>query len=115
MLGYYLKFNNIEFPNPQPPTMNVQTIENVQQSEAGTDLVVVVRAAKHEWTFNFNLSYLTKERLRLLCQQESVTMDYMGNTYQVRLRDFQESLIEGSEWMSSQQGLYSCSVKVTEF
>lgn len=115
MLGNYLKFNDIEFPNPQPPTMNINAIENVQQSEAGTDLVVVVRAAKREWTFNFNLSYLMKERLKLLCQQESVTMEYMNVTYHVRLREFSESLVEGSEWMSNQLGLYTCSVKVTEF
>ena len=115
MLGYYLKFNNVAFPNPEPPTMNISAIENVNQSEAGTDLVVVVRAAKREWSFNFNLSYLMKERLKLLCQQESVEMEYMGNTYQVRLRDFSESLVEGSEWLRNLDGLYTCSVKVTEF
>ena len=55
MLGKYLKFNGVDFPNPITPTKTSQTIENVSQSEAGTDLVVVVRASKKTWNFTFNL------------------------------------------------------------
>lgn len=115
MLGYYLKFNDVEFPNPQPPTMTISTIENVNQSEAGTDLVVVVRSAKRSWSFNFNLSYTKKEVLRTLCTYEKVTMSYMGNEYTVRIRDFNEKLVEGSEWVKDIDGLYECSVTVTEY
>lgn len=115
MLGYYLSFNGVEFPNPQPPTMNIKTIENVNTSEAGTDLVVVVRPAKRSWSFSFQLSQTKKEILRGLCEQESVTMVYMGNTYSVRLRDFSEKLVEGSEWLRSSDGLFECNVSVTEF
>ena len=115
MLGNYINFDNVAFPNPQPPTMTSRTIENVSTSEAGTDLVVVVRNSKREWSFTFNLSYLMKERLRILCQHESVQMTYMGNIYTVRLRDFTEALVEGSEWLRNVNGLYTCTVKVTEF
>ena len=115
MLGNYLLFNNVEFPNPLPPTMSIKTIENVNQSEAGTDLVVVVRPAKRTWSFSFNLSYAKKELLRQYCTREKTTMTYMGNNYTVRLRDFSEKLVEGSEWLRSVDGLYECSVTVTEF
>lgn len=115
MLGNYITFDNVAFPNPQPPTMTAKTIENVSTSEAGTDLVVVVRPAKHSWSFTFNLSYLMKERLRVLCQKESVSMTYMGVIYTVRLRDFTEALVEGSEWLRNVDGLYTCTVNVTEF
>lgn len=115
MLGNYLKFNNEVFPNPITPTKTSKTLENVSQSEAGTDLVVVIRPSKMAWQFKFNLSPGKKEKLEALCQEESTTMEYMGNTYTVRVRDYQENLVEGSECLSSVNGLYECSVKVTEF
>ena len=115
MLGNYLKFNNEIFPNPVTPSMSSQTIENVAQSESGTDLIVVVRASKKSWPLSFDLSYTKKEILRALCEDESTQMEYMGHTYTVRLRDFTEKLVEGSEWLSAVDGLYQCTVKVTEF
>lgn len=115
MLGDYLTFNGKQFPNPLPPTMTSKTLENVVTSEAGTDLVCVVRPSKKAWSLSFQLTYWTKEVLRELCEDEYTTMVYMGKTYKVRIRDFQESLVEGSEWLSSVDGLYKCSVKVTEF
>ena len=115
MLGYYLKFNGESFPNPKTPSRSQKTIENVSQSEAGTDLVCVVRAAKNSWSFTFDLSSMKRDILKTICQQEQTTMTYMGNTYTVRVRDFQEKLVENSEWVARSEGLYTCSVKVTEF
>lgn len=115
MLGNYLKFDDLEFPNPITPTKESKAIENVSQSEAGTDLVVVVRSAKRYWTFAFNLSKAKKEQLAEICEAESTVMTYMGKTYTVRVRDFSEKLVEGSEWLSSVDGLYECSVNVTEY
>lgn len=115
MLGYYLKFNGESFPNPKTPTRSQKTIENVSQSEAGTDLVCVVRAAKNTWSFTFNLSSKTRDILKAICQQESTSMTYMGTTYTVRVRDFKEKLVENSEWVTLSEGLYECSVNVTEF
>lgn len=114
-IGYYLKFNNTIFPNPITPTMTSKTIENVTQSEAGTDLVVVVRPSKKSWSFSFNLTSKTKDILKALCLEESVTMKYMGTTYTVRVRDYQEKLVKDSEWIERTDGLFECSVKVTEY
>jgi len=115
MLGYYLQFNGVQFPNPKTPSRSQKTIENVSQSEAGTDLVCVVRAAKNTWSFSFNLSSKTRDILKAICQQESTSMTYMGTTYTVRVRDFKEKLVENSEWVTRSEGLYECSVNVTEF
>ena len=114
MLGNYLLFNNVTFPNPLPPTMSITTIETVNTSEAGTDLVTVVRPAKRSWAFTFQLSPEKKELLRQYCTREKVNMTYMGNTYVVRVRDFTEALVEGSEWLRNIDGLYTCTVNVTE-
>ena len=117
MLGYYLKFNNLDFPNPITPTMTSKTLENVATSEAGTDLVTIVRPSKKSWSFSFHLTSGKRDTLKNLCERESVTMTYMGTTYTVRIRDFQEKLVKDSEWISSTrtEGLYEVTVKVTEF
>ncbi len=115
MLGNYLTFNDTVFPNPIGPKRTVKTLENVSQSEAGTDLVVVIRPAKNSWSFKFNLSKKTRDILEALCKDESTTMVYMGKTYTVRVRNFKEDLVEGSEWSSKVDGLYECSCDVTEF
>lgn len=115
MLGDYLTFNNEQFPNPIDPKMGSKTIENVSQSESGGDLVVIVRPSKKSWNFKFNLTKGKRDILESLCEDESTSMVYMNKTYTVRVRDFQEELVEGSEWLSSVEGLYVCSVKVTEF
>lgn len=115
MLGDYLIFDNETFPNPVSNKLTSKTIENVSQSEAGGDLVVVVRPSKKAWSFSFNLSPAKKEILEGLCKSESTSMTYQGVSYTVRVRDYQEELVEGSEWLATVEGLFKCSVKVTEF
>lgn len=117
MLGNYLTFDGKRFPNPLPSsTHSIDPVENVSQSEAGTDLVVFTRAAKNSWSMNFNLTFHSKEVLRALCAKAKVTMTYMGSTYTVRVRSFSERLVDGSEWSAAApNGLYEVSVKVTEY
>lgn len=115
MLGDYLKFNNVTFPKPIAPTMASKTLENVSTSEAGTDLVCVIRASKKNWNFKFNLTSAKKDVIKALCAEESVSMYYMGNTYIVRLRDYSERFIDGSEYLDRTNGLFEVSVKAVEF
>ena len=115
MLGEYLKFNANTFPKPISPSMSSKTLENVSTSEAGTDLVCIVRPSKKSWSFTFNLSASKKDILKALCTQESTQMTYMGTTYTVRVRDYQEKFVDGSEYLTTTEGLFTCSVKVTEF
>ena len=115
MLGYYLKFNNESFPNPVSVSMSSKTLENVSQSEAGTDLVCVVRPSKKSWSMKFNLSSGKADILKELCKAESTSMLYMGTTYTVRIRDYQDRLIPYSEWARNTNGLYEVTVKITEF
>lgn len=115
MLGNYLKFNSVDFPNPSSCSMTSSTIENVAQSEAGTDLVCVVRSSKKKWSMSFDLTSGKRDTLKALCQEESTQMYYMGTTYTVRVRDFKEQLAKDSEYVSRSEGLFKCSVSITEF
>lgn len=115
MLGYYLKFNNESFPNPVSVSMSSKTLENVSQSEAGTDLVCLVRPSKKSWSMKFNLSSGKADILKELCKAESTSMLYIGTLYTVRVRDYQDRLIPYSEWVINTDGLYEVTVKITEF
>ena len=115
MLGEYLKFNNVEFPRPTSNSMSSKTIENVTQSEAGDDLVTMVRSSKKSWSFSFNLTSGKKDILEALCEDEYTMMYFCGRTYKVRVREFQQKLENGSEWLTRTDGLFTCSVKVTEY
>ena len=115
MLGNYLKFNSTEFPNPTSCSMTSSTIENVSQSEAGTDLVCIVRNSKRKWSMSFDLTSGKRDTLRALCQAESTQMYYMGTTFTVRVRDFKEQLAKDSEYVTRSEGLFKCSVNITEF
>lgn len=114
-IGYYLKFNNTIFPNPVSASMTSKTLENVTTSESGSDLVVMIRPSKKSWSLSFNLTSKTKDILKALCLEESVTMSYMGTNYTVRVRDYQEKLVKDSEWIDRTDGLFECSVKITEY
>lgn len=46
-----IKIDGVSIPNPQDLTVNYQTLETVQQSEAGTDLITVLRPQKRTITF----------------------------------------------------------------
>ena len=46
-----ITIDGIAIPNPQDITVNFQTLENVQQSEAGTDLITVIRMKKRTISF----------------------------------------------------------------
>ena len=113
--GDYLKFNGVIFPRPISPSRTSKTIENVNQSEAGTDLITIVRTSKNSWNFTFNLTSRTRDFLLSLCSDESTVMLYQGVSYNVRVRDFNEKFVDGSEWIDRTNGLFVCSVKVTEF
>lgn len=115
MLGNYLSFDSATFPNPIAPTKTMNPVETVTQSEAGTDLVVVARSAKHTWNMAFELSYEKKTKLESVCKKNKVTMVYQGKTYYVRVRNYQEKTVDGSEWLSNANGLYQVSVNVTEY
>jgi hypothetical protein len=115
MLQNYLKFNNVYFPNPVKSDSSQMTVEQVKQSEAGTDLVILVRASKLKWNFTFNLTPATRNLLKEICKRESVTMNYMNTDYTVRVRDYKETLQAGSEWSQDVDGLWVCTVTVTQY
>lgn len=117
MLGHgFLKINNAVIPNPKPDGFNEnpQPIEQVNQSEAGTDLVSVTRSSKLILNMTFDLSSFWKEKLDTYAKMMSVTLTYKGVDYVGRFRPGGNALSGNSATTPGTNGLWTCSYVFTE-
>ena len=111
MLGNgYLTFNNVVLPNPITEGENYDNLENINQSEAGDDLVNVVRLLKLSLPCKFNCSSYWKAQLLTLAALPSATLVYNSVTYyDVRFRITSCELVEDSELVKNTDGLWEIS------
>lgn len=117
MLGHgFLKINNTVIPNPKPDGFNEssQVIEQVNQSEAGTDLVSVTRTSKLVLNMTFDLSSRWKDTLDGFARLMSVTLNYRGVDYVGRFRPGNNALVGNSALTPNSDGLWTCSYTFTQ-
>ena len=116
MLGRFLKINSETIPNPKPDGFNEtsQTIEQVNQSEAGTDLVSVTRSSKLVLSMTFDLTSSWKGKLDAYSRLLSVTLNYNGVDYVGRFRSGGAQLVGNSAHTEGTDGLWTCSYTFTE-
>lgn len=117
MLGKFIQINNEKLPVPNPDSYNegFTPIENVATSEAGTDLVSVVRLDKFHWSGSFNCSSALKAKLVTWCQSPSVSCVIDGVSYNGRLRMADMNLYNNSAYTNGTQGLWIITVNFEEF
>ena len=108
-----ISFEEVEFQNVKTFSRSPETIENVNRSEDGTDLVEFVRAGKHNFSFSFTLTENKAAVLEALCEYDYGILEINGESYEGRLRGFKADLIYLSQW--GNQNLYNCSCDFTEF
>ena len=115
MLGRYLKINGEDIPNPKEGGFSIAPgfVENVNTSEAATDLVTVVRTAKPVFTMNFQLSSMWKAKLDAYSRLLSVTLTYNGQNYVGRLRAGSQGLVGNSAHTEGTDGLWNCAYTFT--
>lgn len=115
MLGKnFVRLDGIVFPTPTSWTDKISTVENVHQSEAGTDLVDVVRAEKHVITAEWQMTSEWKARLENVVKSPTVFL-YDGTSARiVRARDLSSKLEPHSETVKVSDGLWTMSVTFTE-
>lgn len=116
MLGAcFLTIDGVGIPNPVSFSESYESVENVNQSEAGTDVVSVVRLGKLVLDCTWNASSFLKHKLENYSTINSVTVRYNGITRHMRMRDYSASLKEGSaRSIESSNGLWSVSATLTE-
>ncbi len=116
MLGRnYLTVNGVQLPHPVGFEDNSELIEEVNTSEAATDIVAIVRQNKAVFNFSFKVSSFWRAKLLYYTRQASVTLTFNGGTYTGRLRKAGAwGLAEGSELTENTDGLWDCPCVFTE-
>ena len=115
MLGKnYITINSEAIPNPTSFDIEEETIENVFQSEAGTDLSTVVRTGKVSAKGTFQVSSRWKDKLKTFSRTASATVVISGTTYTMRIRNYKAKLLEHSENVEGTVGLWTVSLDFIE-
>lgn len=118
---YPIMFNTTTIPFPNDYSENLQTIEKVMQSEAGTDIVTIARYSKLKATMSFVCLQSVVQTLGGFRTVDSFTFkrynpiidDYEEKT--VRMRNFNCHPRKGSEDLSEVKGVWEVSFDLEEF
>ena len=111
MLGKgFLSINGTAIPNPVDFDIDFEAIENVLTSEAGTDLVNVVRLNKRTFSGTWNLSSNWLGQFQSFANSRLVTLTYLGVDYSCRARGFSAKLVENSARTHGTDGLWEVSL-----
>ena len=114
MSDIFLKINDTELPIPGSWSSSYETIETINTSEAGTDLVSVTRLDKINASATFNVMSDMKEMLKAYSQKLSVTVTISGTKHTCRIRNYKETLVKDSYTLAVTQGIWSVSFDITE-
>lgn len=105
--------NNTSFPAPTAWEETYDTIENVNQSEAGTDLCTLIRANKLTVSITNNVNTDQKDSLILLAAEPTVSVSVNGGTTKtMRMRGLSASRVRYSE--KNVSDLWICRYTLTE-
>ena len=119
--NYPIKFDGTAIPFPNSYDISNSVIENVNESEAGIDIVQIRRMQKMTLSLSFRLmdSYLAffegyaySSSTIEVSIYDAVTKAYTTKT--MRLRDFKYKLVEKSELVNDINGMYDISFSLIE-
>lgn len=114
MLGKYLKINGTQYPNPTSFQIKYKNNENVNLSEAYTELTSVNRLCKMELAMTFQLTSFLYEAILADCKLPSVSLSLNGVNYVGRLRMASADLEDNSETTQGTDGLWTVKVSFSE-
>ena len=118
--NYPIYFNDAVIPFPISYNASYDVVENVNTSEAGTDLVDMVRNDKLSLSMSFKMTSENVRMIRVFSRMRTFTLkiydtledDYIERT--VRMRNYKENLIPKSERISISNGLWEISFDLLE-
>lgn len=115
MLGEnYLTVDGVGY-TPSTFGYEIQTVENVNQSEAGTDLATIVRFDKHVFTATWEgIDAELLAELEDMCKKPVVTVVYREQSYTCRARDISPAMLNKTYKYRHSDGLWNASVKFTQ-
>lgn len=118
---YPTYFNTFELPFTKKWSEDYDTIEEVNTSEAGTDIVDVARYNKLSVSCSIGCLSTMAKQLMAFSEMSYFTLkkyDILTEAYKeytVRMRDFKVDRIEQSESVTVSNGLWKVSFKLEEF
>lgn len=119
---YPVKINNTPIPVPIEWSENSSVVENAMTTEAGTDVIDVLRVDKLTVTASFDVSSAWLATFKGWANSTSaLTVDIydpVSNTYKqrsMRIRNFISNLVKDSDNTSGTIGLYNLTFDLIEF
>lgn len=99
MLGNFISINNTTLICPKSFSMKYEDIENVNKSEAGTDIVSVTRLNKINCSIGYVCSHTLRNTLRTYATSNTVTLKLENEStgHTCRVRNYSEKLVEGTQ------------------
>lgn len=100
---------------PTSMTISTESIEDLNVSEAGTDLSVVTRLGKRVFDCSWEgVTGALADQLEGYANQASVTLTYDGTAYTCRARDFSRAMAKKSYLSATQKGYWTVTLKFTQ-
>lgn len=113
MIETIATFNSVSLPNGTY-SVGYQNIENVAQSEAGTDLTIVTRLKKRAITATYKVDSHVLPILEDASDRSQASMTFCGSTFIARCRMTSCNLVEDSENVENTEGLWEVTLVFTE-
>ena len=115
MLGRdYIEINGVGY-TPSQFSYELQAIEDVSESEAGTELIDVTRLDKHVFHASWEgIDATLLGQLEEICKARTVSLTYKGDTYLCRARGINPQLINRAWKYRHSDGLWNVSVNFTQ-
>ena len=119
--NYPIKFGNVAIPNPTSYSESSEVVENVNETEAGTDIVVIVRKDKLTVSLSFQCSSDWAQKFATYRDTEPLSVslyDPKTNAYKVRsmrIRSYKANVVEDSWRTAGTVGLYNVSFDLKEY
>ena len=115
-LGYdYLTFNSTVLPWATANNTNYAQVETEGQSEAGYDLVTVIRKNKPTYSYTFRVTDFWKDKLIAISELLSGTLYINGDAGHAVRPELQSStVVQDSELTEGTDGLYDVTINFIE-
>ena len=118
---YPIKFNGESIPEPVSWSENSEVIEAVNETEAGTDQIIVTRFDKLTISCSFQCSHRWAKKFKEYSKLNEVTVNFYDvineqyRTRAMRIRNYQMNLVNNSWRTDRTNGLWEISFDLIEF
>lgn len=121
LIDYPVKFGEEEIPEPEEWSEESSVIENVNQTEAGTDQISVTRYDKLSVSCSFQCSHRWASKFKAYSKKDSISVRMYDielggyKTRTMRIRSFKADPVKNSQRTPNTNGLWEISFHLEEF